>query len=141
VTPDVLARIHAASFTTPRPWSEHELLAFTTDSSCDLIARDGGFAVIRTVVGETELLTLAVTPDQRRKGLGRMILSLALDCARIRGAEQFFLEVAADNTAAIALYQRAGFTRSGLRPRYYRSPDGHRIDALLMVLPLRASND
>ena len=139
MTPEALARIHAASFTAPRPWSEKEFSALLNDPACDLITRDGGFALIRTIVSETELLTLAVDPDHRRKGIGQAILSQAIDLARGRESDQFFLEVAANNAPAIALYERLGFARIGLRRNYYRKPDGARIDALLFALPLQTS--
>lgn len=133
MTPAALARIHAASFTTPRPWSEVELAGFLADPLCDLIAAEHGFALIRAIAGEAELLTLAVAPDQRRKGLGRAILLQAIALARSRKADHMFLEVAADNHAAIGLYEAAGFARTGLRPGYYRHPDGTRVDAALMA--------
>lgn len=136
MTPALLARLHAASFTAPRPWTEAELAGFLADPLCDLIALDGGFALIRTIAGEAELLTIAVDPTLRRRGLGRTLLDAALVRAKARGAEAIFLEVAADNVAAIALYEAAGFQRSGTRPGYYRQADGFRTDALTMVLPL-----
>ena len=139
MTPADLARIHAASFTTPRPWSAAELKAFLSDPLCDLIEGDGGFALIRTIAGEAELLTIAVTPDRRGHGIGKAILLQALDCARTREAEQIFLEVAADNQAAIRLYEGAGFVQTGQRPQYYRKPDGTRVDAVLLAMPLPAS--
>jgi len=136
MTPALLARLHAASFTTPRPWTEAELAGFLADPLCDLIALDGGFALIRTIAGEAELLTIAVDPTLRRRGLGRTLLDAALVRAKARGAEAIFLEVAADNVAAIALYEAAGFQRSGTRPGYYRQADGFRTDALTMALSL-----
>jgi len=136
MTPALLARLHAASFTTPRPWTEAELAGFLADPLCDLIAQEGGFALIRTIAGEAELLTIAVDPTLRRRGLGRTLLDAALVRARARGAAAIFLEVAADNVAAIGLYEAAGFQRSGTRPGYYRQADGFRTDALTMVLPL-----
>lgn len=135
MTPAELARIHAASFTTPRPWSEAELAGFLADPLCDLIEAEGGFALIRTIAGEAELLTLAVAPQQRRRGLGRAILLQTIEAARSRGADHMFLEVVADNLAAIRLYETTGFTRTGQRPNYYRKPDGNRINAVLMARP------
>lgn len=140
MTPAELARIHAASFTTPRPWSEPELAGFLSDPLCDLIEGEGGFALIRTIAGEAELLTLAVHPDHRRNGRGKAILLQALTQARNRAAEQIFLEVAADNQPAIRLYEIAGFAHTGQRPHYYRKPDGTRVDACLMALSLQASH-
>lgn len=136
MTPDDLARIHGASFTTPRPWSAAEFAGFLADPTCTLIAGEMGFALIRCIADEAELLTIAVAPEARRAGLGRVILHRALDAARERGAERMFLEVAADNAAAIALYLSGGFTQAGRRPGYYRRPDGSRIDARIMDRPL-----
>ncbi|MGI3186170.1 GNAT family N-acetyltransferase [Nioella aestuarii] len=139
MTPAELARIHAACFTTPRPWSEAELASFLSDPLCDLIEHDGGFGLIRTIAGEAELLTIAVDPVLRRQGRGKAILLRALDRARAKGAEQLFLEVASDNLPAILLYETTGFTQTGLRRNYYRLPNGTRRDAVLMGRNLQAS--
>lgn len=137
MTPADLARIHAASFTTPRPWNESELTAFLSDPLCDLVEAESGFALIRTIAGESELLTIAVDPSCRGKGMGRAILFQAIAAASLRGATQMFLEVAADNEPAIALYENTGFARTGLRRAYYRLPDCSRVDALLMARNLQ----
>lgn len=92
-----------------------------------------GFVIGRAVAGESELLTLAVDPGQRRQGLGLRLVEDFLTESAIRGADQAFLEVAAHNTAAIALYQRTRFAHAGRRKGYYTSPDGQKIDALVMV--------
>ena len=52
------------------------------------------------------------------------------------GAFRAFLEVAADNEAAVALYRQAGFAEAGRRTGYYRRPDGTRIDACLLARDL-----
>jgi [ribosomal protein S18]-alanine N-acetyltransferase len=56
--------------------------------------------------------------------------------ARLRGAESAFLEVSAENAPAIALYESAGFAKAGLRRGYYQTPEGQRIDALVLVRAL-----
>jgi ribosomal-protein-alanine N-acetyltransferase len=90
-----------------------------------------GFALIRVSADEAELLTIAVHPAAQRRGLGRALL---LDCGRRAlefGAATLFLEVAADNAPAQALYARSGFTQVGRRPRYYRRGGGA-CDALIL---------
>jgi ribosomal protein S18 acetylase RimI-like enzyme len=78
-----------------------------------------GFLVIRQVgPGEREILNLAVDPAERRSGIARGLLRDEL--ARAKGA--WFLEVRASNTAAIGLYESAGFVRAGRRPGYYQEP-------------------
>lgn len=136
MTPAALARLHAACFSTPRPWSAREFAALIDAPDCDLISLPGGFALIRSIAGEAELLTIAVDPALRRTGIGARLLARALIRAQTKGAQTCFLEVAADNAAAIRLYRSAGFTRTGHRPRYYRLPDGQRIDAEIMARAL-----
>jgi ribosomal-protein-alanine N-acetyltransferase len=133
VTPGQLATLHARSFTTPRPWTAAEFATFLADPLAFLLVEgDAAFLLGRAVAGEAELLTLAVAPEARRLGLGLRLLSRFLYQARLRQAEEAFLEVAADNAAARSLYARAGFVESGLRRGYYPTPDGHAVDALVM---------
>jgi ribosomal-protein-alanine N-acetyltransferase len=89
----------------------------------------GGFILCRTVAGEAEVLTLAVAPAHRRRGVAKLLLGVAMVEARRAGAEAMFLEVAADNAPALALYRGAGFTQVGLRRRYY-GPE--QVDALVL---------
>lgn len=93
---------------------------------------EAGFAIGRAVAGEVELLTLAVSPSARRTGQGRALMELFETEAKSRGATESFLEVAADNEAAIALYVSHGYCESGLRKNYYTHPDGSKISALVM---------
>lgn len=88
-----------------------------------------GFALSRTAAGESELLLLAVSPDHRRRGVGRSLLDRFIDRARSDGARRVHLEVR-DGNPAVAMYESAGFSRAGLRRSYYRGRDGRRFDAL-----------
>lgn len=133
MTPAEMAALHAHCFTTPRPWSAAEFAALVADPLCFPLATPQGLLIGRAVAGEAELLTLAVAPEARRRGEGRRLLADFLDEAAARTAETAFLEVAADNTAAIALYTAGGFAVTGRRPRYYRRPDGTPLDALVMA--------
>jgi [ribosomal protein S18]-alanine N-acetyltransferase len=133
VTPAVLAALHARSFTTPRPWSEAEFADLLADPLAFLLVEgDAGFLLGRAVAGEAELLTIAVAPEARQRGLGRKLVSRFLYQARLRGSDTAFLEVAEDNLAARTLYTRAGFTEAGRRRGYYRTPAGHAVDALVL---------
>ncbi|MEW5729593.1 MAG: GNAT family N-acetyltransferase [Pseudomonadota bacterium] len=82
-----------------------------------------GFVLWRAAAGEAEILTIAVLPPWRRAGLGGRLLDAALDAARVAGAGEMFLEAAAGNTAALALYDSRGFARVGLRKGYYAGED------------------
>jgi len=132
MTPDDLARLHAAAFVTPRPWTAAEFAALIEAPHTFLITRDHALVMGRVIVGEAELLTIATDPAHRRKGLGRECLMAFESEAKVRNATEAFLEVAADNKAAIALYAGAGWRPTGLRRDYYAAPDGTRIDAQIM---------
>lgn len=133
-----LARIHATSFTTPPPWSAAEIRSLLDSPHVFLLCEKGGFLIGRSVAGEAELLTLAVDPALRRQGTGRALLAAFLNTAQARQADSAFLEVSAENAAAIALYDSAGFRPAGRRRGYYAAPDGRRIDALVLSRPLSA---
>ena len=137
MTPEALAELHARCFKTPPPWKAPDFAGFLADPLAFLLVEgDAGFLLGRAVVGEAELLTLAVAPEARRRGLGRTLLGRFQYQACLRGAERAFLEVSAENAPAVALYESAGFARVGLRRGYYQAPDGRRIDALVLARDL-----
>lgn len=129
-----LARLHAACFTHPRPWSAAEFQALLADPAVFLETAEGhaGFALGRAAAGEAELLTLAVDPLFRRRGIGGTLLAAFEAAARGRDAETAFLEVAEDNLPARALYAAAGYAETGRRPGYYRRADGGTVSALVL---------
>lgn len=127
-----MARLHATAFTTPRPWSEGEIADLLTSPLVFTLTRPAGFLIGRAVAGEAELLTVAVDPTARRQGIGAGLMAGFLSEARARNAESVFLEVAADNVAAQALYAAAGFQPAGIRRGYYRTPEGQPVDALVL---------
>ena len=138
MTPAALANLHALCFETPRPWSEAEFAAILTTPGTYLCGDAHSFALGRVIADEAELLTLVVSPDKRRQGLGANVLRAFEAEAIKRHATRAFLEVAANNTPAIALYRAQGYSEEGRRPSYYRTPDGARIDALILSRDLAA---
>lgn len=87
----------------------------------------GGFWLM---AGEAHISTIAVRPDWRRRGIGELLLVAMLERAVELGADLATLEVRISNVAAQGLYQKYGFAKVGLRPRYY-SDRGE--DALIMT--------
>lgn len=132
-----LADLHAAAF--PAPWDAAAFAALLDQSGVLAIEAPGGFILIRTVADEAEILTLAVDPVARRRGLGARLVRDGAAAAAAGGAARLFLEVADDNTAALAVYARAGFLEAGRRPGYYARPDGRPRDALILALNLSAA--
>ncbi|PKP68690.1 MAG: ribosomal-protein-alanine acetyltransferase [Alphaproteobacteria bacterium HGW-Alphaproteobacteria-4] len=133
MTPAALAMLHAACFTSPRPWSAAEFAGLMALPGVFLLGDSRGFVLGRAVAGEAELLTLAVTPALRRQGLGRALLAGFEAAAQAAGAEAAFLEVAAANAPARALYAGAGWREAGRRRGYYRLPGGSADDALVLT--------
>jgi [ribosomal protein S18]-alanine N-acetyltransferase len=88
-----------------------------------------GWAGVRVVADEAEILTVGVVPAARRTGLARRMVQDLLAEAVRRGARVAFLEVRVDNVPARELYTTEGFTELGLRRGYY---DGGRVDAVTM---------
>ena len=129
-----LAGLHAAAF--DAPWSATAFADLLGQAGVFLEGDTDGFVLIRTVADEAEVLTLAVRPAARRKGLAACLLRAATARAAAIGATRMFLEVAEDNAPARALYGALGFEAAGRRPRYYLRTDGPAVDALLLVLNL-----
>lgn len=93
-----------------------------------------GFAVAAWIAGVAELETIAVSPQARRKGVGRALLNSVMGGARIRGARSMELEVRASSSGAQALYRLCGFAEQARRRAYYRDPVE---DAVLMAAELQ----
>ena len=99
--------------------------------------RPVGMIICRVAAEDGEVLTIAVSPEVRRKGVASALVAAAIGAARQAGATAMFLEVAVDNPGAEALYASLGFRRAGRRPAYYdRGADGQ-VDALAMRLDLK----
>lgn len=133
MTPKELASLHRAAFRSERNWSADEFAALLQGPHVTLMARPQGFALIRTIAGEAEILTLAVHPDHHRQGIASLLIS---DWMAETRAQRAFLEVAADNHAAQGLYRKHGFAQTGRRRDYYKRSDGTMVDAVLMTAAL-----
>ncbi len=94
-----------------------------------------GFSLSRFSYDEEELLLFAVSPQFRRRGIGAQLLRRFADDARIRGAQRILLEMRRGNSAEF-LYRGFGFAPIGLRPMYYRTRSGARIDAITFARDL-----
>jgi [ribosomal protein S18]-alanine N-acetyltransferase len=121
------------------PWTEGNFRdALAAGNLCVVGEQTGqlvAYAVLQMGAGEAELLTMAVLPAARRRGLGRQLLRELIARASVYRAAAIWLEVRVSNTAAIGLYRKAGFADIGWRKGYYQSTDG-REDAIMMRLAL-----
>lgn len=96
-----------------------------------------GFALVRSVLDECELLLLAVAPLWRGRGIGETLLRDTLLTARRRGITSMNLEVRSTNNA-VRLYEKSGFEYVHRRPGYYRGNDGQLYDALSFRIDMLA---
>jgi [ribosomal protein S18]-alanine N-acetyltransferase len=119
-----IAALHKISF--QRGWGDDEIYRLLTDKA--VIAHRAvtggtmiGFILSRMAAGEAEILSVAIAPRQRGRGLARPLLDLHLRRLAGLGTRAVFLEVDESNAPARALYRRAGFRDVGRRQSYYQS--------------------
>ena len=130
--PTIAEMEHASHFA---PWSATNFTDALAAGYAMLVAQRSShvlaYAVLMLAPGEATLLNLTVSPQARRKGIGRELLRRVLNDAKRSGATQCFLEVRLSNTGAVRLYLAEGFAPVARRPAYYPATVG-REDALVM---------
>jgi len=141
----VLAELHAVIFKAPwdQPWSVQsfaEILAMPGAHGWLMSGAETpiGFMLVRFTLDEGEVLLTGIVPEARRRGHAARLMRILLDAARAAGIARLFLEHAAGNEAAGALYGRFGFSRIGRRRAYYERRGGGREDAITLRRDLSA---
>lgn len=109
------------------PWSLRSIQAeLENPLSYWLVAKEQerivGYIGSQSVMGESDMMNVAVDPDFRRAGIGKMLISRLIEDLQDSGNHCLSLEVRASNAPAIALYHKLGFAQVGRRPNYYRNP-------------------
>lgn len=120
---------------TPHPWSRRQFQDSFEKHHCLTMVTSGqlvGYAIYTVVVGEAEILNIAIAPQWQGKGLGSQLLDAVMEKITPE-AERLFLEVRADNYPAQALYQNAGLVEICVRRNYYRTAVGP-VDAIIMAM-------
>ena len=124
---DGVLEIEELSFNNPttREWYERELQR--ADVCFIYVLRlpecpVAGFCAFWRIASEMHINNLAIRPERRGRGLGRVLLQASLDAAAELGASSATLEVRRSNVAARRLYARAGFYEAGVRRNYYTQP-------------------
>lgn len=119
------------------PWSEKALELLTNDGAYGAVCLQDGrvmsYGGVLWAPGEGQITNIATHPDARRQGMGAAILEHLIKVAKSRGCEQLSLEARVSNNPAIALYERYGFVKMGLRRGFYKHPTE---DAYVMCLSL-----
>ena len=115
-------------------WSEKSVASeLTNQLSLWLVALDGervsGYVGSQSVLGESDMMNVAVHPDYRRQGIAEKLCLVLVEALKEKGNHCLTLEVRASNEPAKALYEKLGFIQVGLRKNYYRNP---REDACIL---------
>lgn len=135
------AGIHAQSFAYSWTATDFETLLAARDvvGEAALVAAWWGkspgvaaFILSRLILDEAEILTIAVAPEFRRRGIGSALLAVHLATLAAQGVKALFLEVEAGNQAALALYAQFAFRQIGERKAYYRKAGGAAAAALVL---------
>ena len=116
------------------PWSENSVASeLNNPLAFWLVALEGdrvaGYVGSQSVMGESDMMNVAVHPDFRRQGIGRCLIEELILQLKNRDCYSLTLEVRASNAPAIALYEALGFAEAGRRRNYYRNP---KEDALIL---------
>ncbi len=130
---DQVAQLDASAF--EFAWSRNDFESSLKAGHSFLLLKEEesllGMAVYMQIFEQSELLTIAVAPDQQGKGYGKLILNEVMARLAAHGAESLFLEVRESNERARNLYRNAGFQEISRRKGYYPTRDG-REDAIVM---------
>lgn len=116
------------------PWSENSVASeLHNPLSLWLVAMDGerlaGYVGSQTVLGESDMMNVAVDGAYRHQGVGKMLIEALIEHLKARESHCLTLEVRDSNTPARNLYASLGFSQIGRRKNYYRNP---REDALIL---------
>ena len=116
------------------PWSLRSITSeLSNPLSLWVVAVTGdtvvGYVGSQSVMGEADMMNLAVVPEHRRQGIGRRLVEELVSRLAANQVKSLTLEVRASNDPAIALYDEMGFQAVGRRPGYYRNP---KEDALIL---------
>ncbi|VAV86787.1 Ribosomal-protein-S18p-alanine acetyltransferase [hydrothermal vent metagenome] len=94
-----------------------------------------GYILWRYAADEAEILSIGILPECRGRGMASLLISEVFDQAEKLDIREIFLEVRADNKAAIGLYHKCGFEAVGRRKDYYGNVGGSKQDALVLKYP------
>lgn len=134
-----IAALHQTLFDSPWDAEAFRTLMAGHGALCLLARQPGsgdvlaGFILCQAAADEAEVLSLAVTRAEQRRGIARELVEAALPHLRLAGATRLYLEVADDNIPARALYQALGFVECARRNNYYRDGRTAPVDAIVLV--------
>ncbi|MDG1708623.1 MAG: GNAT family N-acetyltransferase [Emcibacteraceae bacterium] len=136
---EMLSFIHLKSFgdKLDKGWSTQEIkdlfdIPNTNGYVLSVSNEPCGFAIIRGVIDEVEIITFCILPKQCHNGYATLLLEWIIKDLQSNSFKKMFLEVRENNVAAIGLYEKCAFDIIGRRKGYYQINKHQKIDALVM---------
>jgi len=140
----LMAQLHRRAFIEQdeRPWNIKAFEQLLASQGCEaflyyLEDSPVGFAFVRNVCDEAELISIAIDPVSQGQGFAKQVLKHLLKQLVSWGVYTLFLEVRQDNQKAVQLYRSVGFKKIGERKAYYQTLSGKRLDADVFSLAVR----
>lgn len=137
-----VSEIHSASFA--KGWSDGEISRLIANENyLSLVARRMGktgerplgFLLIRSVIDEAEIITIAVDPSARGRGVARQLMDEGIRRLQADRVKSVFLEVDEHNDSAVGLYRKIGFFQVSDRKGYYtNSKDDQKVTSSALVM-------
>ena len=127
---DDLSYIESSCFSAP--WSKNSIEEALSDQNYVFLKlvfdeKTIGYGGIMTVLDESDVVNIAVLPEYRGRGFGRMLLCALQDTAKEKDSVLLHLEVRQSNEVAIGLYESFGFKVDGIRKNYYTKPQENAV--------------
>lgn len=135
----LISELHSKAFlnTSKNEWTVDVFQEMFTikGTICYIIKNDEqpiGFALIRQVIDEAEIITFCILPNECKNGYATLLLEWVIKDLQGQSIKRLFLEVSEDNVAALGLYKKCSFDIIGRRNGYYHNKHGEKIDAIVM---------
>ena len=134
----VIAAIHRVCF--EESWNEKSIAEILKMAGaigllvCAKNKRPKGFILLRIAADEAEIISIGIVPESRQKGFASILLQKAIKLVVMSNVIKMLFEVAEDNIAARALYEKFGFQIVGRRSGYYRHSSKKKLDAIIYSL-------
>lgn len=131
---DAMTQLHASAF--EKPWNEKEFEGLLSLSTTKGWMDEESLLLFSHVLDEVEILTILTHPNARGQGKAVALLNHLIQYAKENNVRQIFLEVNIENQPAISLYEKMGFTKTGVRKKYYKMKDGTFCDGFVYLLKI-----
>jgi len=132
MTPEKMAKLHSNSEANHRIWSANEFAEILSSNGVFAECHEHGFALVRVIASEAELLLLVTDKIKQNTGLATNCLLRIEKKIVENGARKWTLEVSESNKTAIKVYKKLNYKKVSVRKSYSRDKNGKFENALVM---------